>query len=94
MNDSDDYGQTLWQIINIWLASRPTSDVFIEFHGLYQIKVVNYNISRVIADIHDDYIVIAIPPGYVLEASDPEFFQKFECVIKSAKERYATYRHY
>lgn len=76
---------TLWRLINNWLASRNETDIFISNNNDHFALMASHS-------KHDSHIgaiggdFVAMAPGVVLEAADPEFFDKLDKAITEAKK--------
>lgn len=76
---------TLWRLINNWLASRNEPDVYISHdNGDYALMACKSKRDSHIGAIGNNFVVV--PPGVVLEATDPEFFEKLDKAITEAKK--------
>ena len=76
---------TLWRLINNWLASRNESDVYVSNdNGHVALMACHSRHDSHIGVIGDTYV--AMPPGIVLDAADPEFFDKLDRAITEAKK--------
>lgn len=76
---------TLWRLINSWLASRNESDIFIsDDNDHFALMACHSRQDTHIGAIGDTFVVMN--PGLVLEAADPEFFDKLDKAITEAKK--------
>lgn len=76
---------TLWRLINNWLASRNESDIFISNNNdHFALMACHSKHDSHIGAIGDTFVAMA--PGVVLEAADPEFFDKLDKAIIEAKK--------
>ena len=76
---------TLWRLINSWLASRNESDVYIANNNEhYALMSCHSRRDSHIGAIGDTFVVVA--PDIVLEAADPDFFNKLDKAITAAKK--------
>lgn len=76
---------TLWRLINSWLASRNESDVYVSNNtDHFALMACHSKHDTNIGAIGDNFVVM--PPGIVLEAADPDFFDKLDKAITEAKK--------
>lgn len=76
---------TLWRLINSWLASRNESDVYISNdNDHFALMACHSRHDSHIGAIGDNFVAMA--PGTVLEAADPDFFNKLDKAIIEAKK--------
>jgi hypothetical protein len=75
----------LWRLINNWLASRDEVDVYIKHNnGHMAMMTCRSRQDSSIGTIGDNWVVMT--PGIVLEAADPDFFDKLDKAIIEAKK--------
>jgi hypothetical protein len=83
---SDEHAGQLWQIINVWLSTRDDMDVFIMRSATKQYWLtIADRFDRRFAVIGDDGVAI-MGDGWI-NAADPEFFNRLNIAIESAKNR-------
>lgn len=76
---------TLWRLINNWLASRDESDVYVsDNNSHFALMACHSKRDSHIGAIGDTFVVL--PPNVVLEAADPDFFDKLDKAITEAKK--------
>lgn len=81
----ENYGQTLWQIINIWISTHQSKNLFLKnVYGKYELTMTNkYGYDCALAIVGDTFIVPYGEPT-IIEAADPDFFNKLEDLVKYA----------
>jgi hypothetical protein len=76
---------TLWRLINNWLASRNESDVYIaEDNDHFALMSCHSRHDSHIGAIGDTFVAFA--PDIILDAADPDFFNKLDKAIIEAKK--------
>lgn len=76
---------TLWRLVNNWLASRQETDVYISHNNdHYALMASKGKRDSHIGAIGNDFVVLQ--PDIVLNAADPDFFEKLDKAITEAKK--------